>query len=251
MFEGTELEITFSTDHTSDLNELQKIVESEILTDRFRQRRLPEGTFDEDACVICYDDMDCNPDLKFTVFLPCKHSATCFDCTKQNSCSSCPLCKQNIDETIYEREAPEWELVQFDQTSNSFWGKKLKNKKRKIMCCFFPVRNIGLSPLVRKKRTNYVEQMNWSGNEMNVDRGPLLTEQSLKSMSSLAESEKECIGFFFQPELRFGRLIFEIEGTTHFAGNSWHVYVDKQVLQHFHTEDVAGRYVSMRFDENM
>ena len=39
----------------SDLNELQKIVESEILTDRFRQRRLPEGTFDEDACVICYD----------------------------------------------------------------------------------------------------------------------------------------------------------------------------------------------------
>ena len=59
MFEGTELEsITFSTDHTSDLNELQKIVETEILTDSFSQRRLPEGTFDEDSCVICYDDMD-------------------------------------------------------------------------------------------------------------------------------------------------------------------------------------------------
>ena len=147
MFEGTELEsITFSTDHTSDLNELQKIVESEILTDRFRQRRLPEGTFDEDACVICYDDMDCNPDLKFTVFLPCKHSATCFDCTKQNSCSSCPLCKQKIDTTIYEKEAPEWELVQFnkDQTCDSFWGKKINY-----------LRNIEFSPLVRKKRTNY------------------------------------------------------------------------------------------------
>ena len=236
MFEGTELQLTFSTDHTGDLNELQKIVESEILTDRFRQRRLPEGTFDEDACVICYDDMDCNPDLKFTVFLPCKHSATCFDCTKQNSCLSCPLCKQKIDETIYEKEAPEWELVQFNWLQFNWLQFNWFN---------------WLSPLVRKKRTNYVEQMNWSGNEMNIDRGPLLTEQSLKSMSSLAESEKECIGFFFQPELRFGRLIFEIEGTTNIAGNSWHVYVDKQVLQHFHTEDVAGRYVSMRFDENL
>ena len=81
--------------------------------------------------------------------------------------------------------------------------------------------------------------------------GPILRQQSLESISSLAESEKKCIGFYFQPKLRFGHLIFEIEGTTDVAGNSWPVYVDKQVLQHFHTEDVAGRYVSMRFEENM
>ena len=102
-------------DKSSPIDQLQKFIESEIFTDDYLKGRLlyvfsVNDTYDEEMCVICYDDEDSNPDLKFTCFLPCKHSAVCIDCSTANACLICPLCKQKIDETVHrkDKEVPEW-----------------------------------------------------------------------------------------------------------------------------------------------
>ena len=112
-------EIVFSDNQASDEpSQLQHIVENEIFTfssHEFKKRRFQHDTYDEDMCVICYDDEDANPNLRYTCFLPCKHSAVCVDCSNANACTVCPLCKCKIDKIDYGDEAPEWVMTESGQ----------------------------------------------------------------------------------------------------------------------------------------
>jgi len=83
VFEQPLIEIEFSIEKTVGTDELQKIVESQILTTNFQQKVYPENTFDEECCVICNDNKEENPELSYTIFMPCKHSIVCTSCSKE------------------------------------------------------------------------------------------------------------------------------------------------------------------------
>ena len=61
-------------DGVNDSNKLREIIESEVFSEVFKQKKYPEMTFDEDMCVICNDIRTDNPALEFVIFMPCRHS---------------------------------------------------------------------------------------------------------------------------------------------------------------------------------
>jgi hypothetical protein len=89
LFQEVSIEIEFSNSTQGiykeiGTDELQKIIESEILSNDFKQKSYPADTFDEDFCVICNDHKNENSDLQFVIFMPCRHSVVCFECSKED-----------------------------------------------------------------------------------------------------------------------------------------------------------------------
>ena len=102
-------------DGMNDSNKLREIIESEVFSEVFKQRKYPEMTFDEDMCVICNDNRTDNPALEFAVFMPCRHSVVCHACSNQGNFVNCSMCRTTVKQIIREKESPKWTLSAIGQ----------------------------------------------------------------------------------------------------------------------------------------